>query len=105
MLGGAQSIRVLVLSPESVLPRAERENLLRPPLKSMLFPVQRPGQDITAQWELLFFANFFSSIISKFSYQNNKIEKRRGENRYCGRPLGTISATRWTGNTTFLRVA
>ena len=28
---------------------------LRPPLKKMLFPVQRPGDFITAEWELFFF--------------------------------------------------
>ena len=28
---------------------------VRPPLKKMLFLVQRPGEDITAEWELFFF--------------------------------------------------
>ena len=33
---------------------------LRPPLKNMLFPVQRPDDYITAEWELYFsFCQFF----------------------------------------------
>ena len=51
-----------------------------PPFKKMLFPVQRPGEDITAEWEffgfiLLFL--FYLSKISIFTYQ--KIKERKKE--------------------------
>ena len=48
----------------------------------MLFPVQQPGEDIAAEWELFFhFAFSFPQKNSIFSYQKN-------DGTYCGRPTG-----------------
>ena len=53
----------------------------RPPLKKMLFLVQRPGDYITAEWELFFFANFIFFWL-KFHHFLQKKKKN------CGRPTG-----------------
>ena len=59
---------------------------LRPPLEKMLFLVGRPGESITAEWELFFFnfANFlfFWSKYSLFSLKKKKKKKN------CSRPTG-----------------
>ena len=52
---------------------------LRPPIKKILFPVQRPGVYITAEWELFFSfcppKNLLVKI-SSFSYQKKKKKKK-----------------------------
>ena len=76
---------------------------LGPPLKKMLFPVQRPGDFITAEWELYFFIlPFFwgeGVNISSFSYPKKK-KKKKG---FAAARLATISATRYTGNKHFFK--
>ena len=59
-------------------------------LKKILFPVQRPGVYITAEWDLFFFIlppNNFLVKISSFSYQKKK-KRGGGGGRFCGRPAG-----------------
>ena len=58
----------------------EHSGTLRPPFKKMLFPVQRPGVYITAEWELLFLILllFFAlSKISSFSYKKKKKTEKK----------------------------
>ena len=57
----------------------------------MLFPVQRPVEDITAEWNILF-----------FSYQKKKKKEKKKKDIATAR-LATISATRWTGNKLFFK--
>ena len=73
-------------------------------LEKMLFPVKRPGDFNTAEWELFFsFCHFFFFLkISTFSYQK---QTNRGIKDFAAARLATVSATRWTGNKLFLRVA
>ena len=53
-------------------------SFLRPHLKQILFPVQRPGEDIIAEWELFLpFCFFFFS--QKFQYFLTK--KKKGETK------------------------
>ena len=56
-------------------------------LKKMLFPVQRPGEYVRADWELffLFFSLFSPILLLLFSYQN---KEKRETKRFCGRPTG-----------------
>ena len=76
----------------------------RPLLKEILFPVQRPGVYITAEWELFF--SFCQKVGSKFQHflTRKKTKNGRGGDFAAAR-LATISATRWTGNKLFLRVS
>ena len=71
--------------------------MLGHPLKKMLFPVQRPGEHITAEWELFY---FFWSTISSFSYQKKPPEKKKD---FAAARVAIISATRWTGNKLFFK--
>ena len=72
----------------------------------MLFPVQRPGEFITAEWELFFFhfAQFFFFFggggvkISSFYYK--KTTKKLD---FAAARLAAISATRYTGNKLFFK--
>ena len=61
-----------------------------------MFPVQRPGEDIIAEWKFFFFhfANLF--LVKK------KEKKRKKEDNAAAR-LATISATCWTGNKLFFK--
>ena len=69
----------------------------------MLFPVQRPGEDITAEWELFFsFCNFFHLFFRK-KKDIFLPKKRRGKKDIAAAQLATISATRWTGNNIFFK--
>ena len=68
----------------------------------MLFLVQRPGEDITAEWELFFFilppTNLFFLNKNKnsiFSYKKNQY--------IAATQLVTISATRWTGKKLYFK--
>ena len=75
-------------------------SLYQATLKKMLFPVQRSGEDITAEWELFFFILPFFEFSSKiliFSYP-----KKRKKDKVAAR-LATISSTRWTGNKLFFK--
>ena len=56
----------------------------RPLFKKMLFPVQRPGEDITAEWELFLF-HFANSF---FFVKNFNIFLKKKEKKNCGRPTG-----------------
>ena len=79
---------------------------MRPPVKKILFPVQRPGVYITAEWELFFFIlPPKKNVWSKFHHFLTKIKKKGGKKDFASARLATISATRWTGNKLFLRVA
>ena len=74
----------------------------------MLFPVQRPGDFITAERELFFFhfAHFFLLVnISSFSYKKKKKRKKKRKKKkdFAAARLATISATRYTGNKLFFK--
>ena len=60
----------------------------------MLFPVQRPGDYVRADFELHFFNIYFYYFLTKIL---KKI--------FAAAQLATILATRWTGNKLFLSVA
>ena len=70
-------------------------------LKTILFPVQRPGVYITAEWELFFFILPPKNLVVKvslFSYQKKK-------KKNCGRPTGHNFGHPLDRKQTFLRVA
>ena len=72
----------------------------------MLFPVQRPGEEITAEWKQFFFILPFSFFGQKFQYflnQKKKEKKRKKENGAAR--LATISATAGQETNFYLRVA
>ena len=59
-----------------------KQREIRSPLEKMLFLVQRPGEDITAEWDLFFLLFFGLKNFNIFSPNNNN------KKRYCGRPTG-----------------
>ena len=73
------------------------------PFKKMLFPVQRPGEHITAEWELFFlilhFFFFFGQNFIIFLPQ----KKYRFFFFVAAARLAIIPATRWTGNKLFFK--
>ena len=56
-------------------------------LKKMLFPVQRPGENSCADWDLFFLIyDFFPpKVLVIFLQKKRKTEKKK---RICGRPSG-----------------
>ena len=52
--------------------------VLRPPLKKCLFPVQRPGENIRADWDLFFliFDLFFFKNFSNFLQKKKNGKKK-----------------------------
>ena len=75
---------------------------VRPPLKKMLFPVQRPGDFITAEWEFFFpFCPFFFVGQDFIIFLQKKYKKKQKKKGFAAARLATISATRYTGNKTF----
>ena len=76
---------------------------IRPPLQNMLFPVQRPCEDITAEWDLFLFIlpKRICSKISIFLTKKKEIEEKIKD--IAASRLATISATRWTGNKLFFK--
>ena len=56
----------------------------------MLFPVQRPGEDITAEWELFFFSlPIFLFLVKNFKISLQKIRGGTKEKKKnCGRATG-----------------
>ena len=69
----------------------------------MLFTVQQPGDYNTAEWDFFFFFILPFIFGSTFSYQKKKKNGKKKD--FVAARLATISATRWTGNKLFLRVA
>ena len=84
----------------------DREYIFRPPLKKILFPVQRPGVYITAEWDFFFFI-----LPKKYFLGQNFIiflppppqKKKEKKKDFAAARLATISATRWTGNKVFFK--
>ena len=73
---------------------------IRPPLKKKLFPVQRPGDFITAEWELFFFILPIFFFWSRF---HNFLTKKKEKKNFAAARLATISPTRYTGNKLFFK--
>ena len=69
-------------------------------LKKTLFPVARPGDFISAEWDFFFF-HFAHFII--FLPKIKKKKKRGGGGEIVAARLATISATRYTGNKPFFK--
>ena len=72
---------------------------IRPPLKKKLFPVQRPGEHITADFFFFLILHFF------FNFGQNFIiflpKKIKWKKKVAATRLAIILATRWTGNKHF----
>ena len=72
----------------------------------MLFPVQRPGEDITAEWEFVSsFWQFYFFPKKHFQYFPTKKKKKRKKKDMTAAPLATISATAGQETNFFLRLA
>ena len=51
---------------------------IKPPLEKMLFPVQRPGESVRADWDLFFhFQQFFFSILFFTIFLQTTKKKRK----------------------------
>ena len=90
------SIQVVIIKPAifdimTMLQMTYKIFVNQATLKKMLFPVQRPGDFMTAEWELFFLhlAHFFLwSRFHHFLIKKKKKEKKRKKRRFCGRPTG-----------------
>ena len=87
----------------SLRPRPGNRHILRPrpgraSLGKMMFPVQRLGANVRADWEL--FITIYCILFSNIIFTIFLPKKDFADSR-----LATILATRWTGNKPFLRVA
>ena len=71
----------------------------------MLFTVQWPGDFITAEWELFFFILPFFFVFVKIHHFLTQKKQKPKKKDFAAARLATISATRYTGNKLFLRVA
>ena len=76
--------------------------MLRPPLEKMLFPVQRPGESMRADWDLFF---SFSKKKKNQYYFYYFLTKKKKKKDFAAARLAMISATHCTGNKLVLRVA
>ena len=80
-----------------------------PPLQKMLFPVQRPGDFIIAEWRTFFFDFahiFFFFFGSRFHhFLTPPPPKKNGKKKkdFAAARLATISATRYTENKLFFK--
>ena len=74
-------------------------------LNNMLFPVQRPGEHITAEWELFFFyfLIFYFFLGQKFHFFTQKKKETEKKEDFAAARPAIITANRWTGNKLFFK--
>ena len=61
---------------------------MRPPLEKMLFPVQRPGESMRADWDLFFFISTIYFFQYYFYYFLTKKKEKQKKRRFSVRPTG-----------------
>ena len=77
---------------------------VRPPLKIIMFPVHRPGDLISGEWEHFFHILeifLFSQHYPHSFYTTGKNILKKKD--FAASRLATIMATRWTGNKLFFK--
>ena len=83
--------------------RGGSKGVLGPLLKKSLFPVERPGGNLSADWKLFFLIFYFFFLSKKSVLFSLKKKKERKKKEFAAARVAIILANRWTGNKLLLK--